>query len=206
VVRRPFCYNAARRTANRFFPTRATTVSRSDSFRTEPRNYMRLSVKKVAHNCSRPVLRRRKSGSDRPQMTGCAYCPDCAHFTRSGIVPVVEILEMASRSATGSAGRHLKRRLLALIAPLAHLFFCKPPPLTASSEASRAFDVQRGDVAGHGFSLVGKHHVLPPRLCSHPSMHSVYRNPGDSKSRCRMRASHFLRRKRSNFRRREKSS
>ncbi len=28
----------------------------------EPRNYMRLSVNKVAHNCSRPGLRRRKSG------------------------------------------------------------------------------------------------------------------------------------------------
>ena len=28
----------------------------------EPLNYMRLSVKKVAHNCSRPVLRRTKSG------------------------------------------------------------------------------------------------------------------------------------------------
>jgi Protein of unknown function (DUF4019) len=28
----------------------------------EPRNYMRLSVKKVAHNCSRSVLRRRKPG------------------------------------------------------------------------------------------------------------------------------------------------
>jgi hypothetical protein len=46
----------------------------------EPRNYMRLSVKKVAHNCSRPVLRRRKSG-DRQAFSW--FSPKENHTSRS---------------------------------------------------------------------------------------------------------------------------
>src|SRR5271154_4605787 len=46
----------------------------------EPRNYMRLSVKKVAHNCSQPVLRRRKSGE---RQAFSWFSPKENHSTRS---------------------------------------------------------------------------------------------------------------------------
>ncbi len=56
----------------------------------EPPNFMRLSVKKVAHNCSRPVLRGRKYGDGR------AAIDDSLGFTLDICIGFADELEISS--------------------------------------------------------------------------------------------------------------